>query len=383
MRKKLNKYCGGIISVIARDRTVYMRTKLAFTGGGTGGHVYPALSVIEQLPAAYKSEVYWIGSRQGMEREIINREGLRYFPVFSGKLRRYVSFRNFLDMFKVLFAVVQSIVIFLRDRPGVLFSKGGYVSVPPVMAASILRIPVICHESDMSPGLATRIAARFAKRILVSYSRTKDYFPAKCSSRIAVTGVPVRSSIIEGSREEGLAFLGRPDKPVLLVLGGSLGSKIINDCVDAALNELKKLFYVVHQRGSNDGQSFDTPGYTARVYFHDELAPLIAACDFVVSRAGATGLWEFGKAGKVLVLVPLGSSASRGDQLQNAEYFEKMNAAITIREEELEPAVLIKTLSSLRGDPRKADSMRTAVKKLCGLDSSRIIADMLIQEADN
>lgn len=300
---------------------------MLFTGGGTGGHVFPGLAVLDELRRQFEVDAVWVGGTTGMEREIVCGR-VRYLAIPTGKLRRYLSVRNVGDVFRVAAGLLRSIQIIRRLKPAVVFSKGGFVSVPPVVAAGILGVPVVSHESDADPGLATRINARFSAAVCVAYEPTKMHFSAPVRERVIVTGNPVRPEIRKGSREAGLKLLGftaDDPRPVVLFLGGSLGARQINELVNHARPAISGLWRVVHQTGDSGPEQRTSDYYAAR-FFRDELADVLAAADLVVCRAGASTLWEAAALGLPMLLVPL-TSGSRGDQVRNAAVFERHGAA--------------------------------------------------------
>ena len=301
--------------------------RIVFTGGGTAGHVYPALAVIGALGGGF--EISWIGSRTGMERGLVSEAGIRYHAIPAGKWRRYLSAENIADMLRVIGGVVAALTVLLRERPALLFSKGGYVTVPPVLAARMLRIPVITHESDTDPGLATRINSRFADLVLTSFAETVEWFPPALRPRVVTTGNPVRERFFRGDAAAGRAAAGAPEgMPIVLVLGGSLGSETVNRLVRGALPRLAGRCVVVHQTGARDYASLDQfPDYRPVAFVRDELPDLMAAADLVVARAGANTLAELAACGTPALLLPLELSGSRGDQIRNAAYFASKGAA--------------------------------------------------------
>ncbi len=313
-----------------------------FAGGGTGGHIYPGLAVADELRKIAESKnqkikIVWIGNSSGMDRNIVEKSGSAdlFYGVPSGKLRRYFSFKNFLDVFKIFFGFAKSFFFLLKTKPDVLFSKGGFVSVPPCVAAHLLHIPVFTHECDFTPGLATRINSKFASKILVSYDETKKYFSPEKQDKIIVTGNPVRPVFYSADKNEGRKFLfeNRPDydpsKPVLLVLGGSLGAHQINSLVAQNLDWLISRFNVVHQCGGRDFKEMPekVSGYFLYPFIYAQMPDVIACADAVLSRAGANSLWECSVLGKAMVLIPLCGNGSRGDQIDNAKYFAERGAA--------------------------------------------------------
>ncbi len=386
--------------------------RVVFTGGGTGGHIYPGLAVADELrrrlsESGAAAEIVWIGNSSGMDRRIVEScagpDGRRVADVFygipSGKLRRYVSFRNFLDVFKILGGLAASFVILLRLRPAVLFSKGGFVSVPPCLCARLLGVPVYTHECDFTPGLATRINSRAAKRILVSYQETAGYFRPAYREKITVTGNPVRPAFYSADGERGRRFLnmgGRKEKPVLLVLGGSLGARQINGLVRENLEWLCARFFVVHQTGvqnaaaraeaqadgggRGEAAAGQAESYRPYPFIYAEMPDVIACADVVLSRAGANSVWECAALGKPLVLLPLCGAGTRGDQEENAEYFRRAGAALVLAGENVTSQALRDALSRML-DSRVRESFAAACAALAsGARPAAAIAELLFQE---
>jgi UDP-N-acetylglucosamine--N-acetylmuramyl-(pentapeptide) pyrophosphoryl-undecaprenol N-acetylglucosamine transferase len=285
----------------------------------------------------------YIGGRRGMERELIAPLGILYKEIHAGKLRRYFSWKNLLDFFKVPIGIAQSFFILRGFKPSAVFCKGGYVCFPVAVAARMLGIPVILHESDVVPGLANKLSASFASRICVSFEESKKYFPAK---RTVVTGNPIRKDLITGNVEDGRAFTGFNDRhPVILFVGGSQGAESINELVWNNLDELLSRYQVAHICGGNrvkepyELQKLLKPEnrphlgrYRAFGFVGREMKDLYALSDLIVSRAGAITLSEIGFFGKPAILIPLGREASRGDQIDNAAVFAKRHDAVVLTE---------------------------------------------------
>jgi len=350
-----------------------------FTGGGTGGHVYPGLAVIERLREAWDGDFLWIGSRSGMEKAIVESWGLEFRGISSGKLRRYFSLKNFTDILRIILGVFSALRIFLRRRPALVFSKGGYVSFPPVFAAWLLRIPAITHESDLDPGLATLLNAPFVKKICVPYEESSRHYPRLFRKKLLVTGNPVRKEIFSGKAEEGLRLTGFSGvKPVVLVLGGSLGAQEINTLVCGSLEELLPSVDIVHQTGAGKITGISRPGYYAAPYFTTELPHILAASSVVVSRAGAGSLWEFLAAGKPALLIPLRES-SRGDQVRNAELFQRRGAARVLSGSPITTQDFVLALTAIL-EPAERERIRQEMaagrdKK----DAAQSIAELLLE----
>lgn len=356
-----------------------MKKTIAFTGGGTGGHVYPALAVLEKFNDN-EYEFFWVGSKKGIEARIIGNLGMTFYSIPSGKLRRYFSLQNIIDVFKVGFGFLSSLALFIRKRPDVLFSKGGFVTVPPVIAARLLKIPVITHESDYDPGLATKINSRFADKILVPYEDTVKNFSASLRDRVIVTGNPVRKDFFTPDREKGLKTLGADgSKPVVLVLGGSLGAKKINDLIAESLSELVKEYYVVHQMGDKNYTPSDINNYHSVPFFHEDMAHIIAAADIVISRSGAGAVWEFVTVATPSVLIPL-KSGSRGDQILNAEYFKKKGTSAVLDEDSVHKEELLSCLNDILGDSQKKEAMKNCCMVFKSVNSADKISKLIEEE---
>ena len=304
-------------------------TRIIFTGGGTAGHVTPNIALMEPL-LREGWDVHYIGSQSGMEKGLIaGIDGVTYHGISTGKLRRYFSWQNFIDPFRVVKGYFQARRLIRDLKPDVIFSKGGFVSVPVVLAAG--KVPVVAHESDYSPGLSNRIAARFTDTVCVSFEDTLPHVP---HGKGIFTGTPIRPALYEGSRERALAFTGLSGtKPVLLVMGGSLGAQKLNELLRAALPVLNETFDVIHLcgKGKNDCNCVAC-GYSQYEYIDKELPDLFALSDVVLSRAGANSVFELLALNKPSVLVPLTSSSTRGDQLLNATYFEKKGYAMVLNQ---------------------------------------------------
>ena len=339
---------------------------VAFTGGGTGGHIYPGLAIVSRLKqlvplGMLPVRLFWIGSSRGMDRAIVEKAGVEFFGVPAGKLRRYFSLRNVSDVFMIIAGFFAALRILKREKPALLFSKGGFVSVPPCAAAAALGIPVFTHESDYSPGLATRINSRFAEKVFIPYSESAAFFTGRAGEKVCVSGNPVRPEFASADPEKGRIFLGlKDDERILLVLGGSLGSREINELVKAALPGLTRHYTVVHQTGDDAAplSQKTIERYKPYAYFGDEIPHVIAASELVLCRSGAGTLWEAKSLSKPMVLVPLRGSGTRGDQVENARLFEEAGAAICFTGDD--PEKLSDLIASLAEDPEKRRNMGKA-----------------------
>ena len=377
---------------------------VVFTGGGTGGHIFPGLAVVEALSSSLECRIVWLGSAKGVDRKIVESSELysaspsilEFMGIPAGKLRRYFSFQNFIDVFKVAAGFIKSFFILLKLKPLFVFSKGGFVSVPPCAAAKFLKIPVITHECDFSPGLATRINSKFANRILVSYQETAELLPASLQSKIICTGNPVRLSFYSGRPEKGRSFLNiKSNLPVLFVLGGSLGARQLNDLISDSIEYLVKHFVVVHQIGEanmDQGQKIKegllksspefAENYKPYPFIKKEMADVLSLSSIVVSRAGANTVWESAAAGKPMILVPLEKGSSRGDQIENAEFFKKKGAAEILLGEDVRPDIFIRLLRDLGFEENisgneRLKNMALASAALAGEKPAIVIADFL------
>ena len=346
---------------------------VAFTGGGTGGHIYPGLAVIQAMRAkGFAGRIVWIGSEKELDRSIVEREGVEYFAVPSGKLRRSFSFRTVGDAFGVLAGFAASRRLLASLKPTLLFSKGGYVSVPPCRAAASLGIPYFTHESDTSPGLATRLNAGRAEKILVSWPKTASMFPPRLRAKVDVVGNPVRPSLFSGSAEKGRIFLNAPpDLPIAFFVGGSQGSRQVNDIVREILPGLAGKAFIVHQTGKelfDRAEHESLPGrYLALPYIGEEMSDILAACDIVAGRAGAGTVWESAALGKPMVLIPLAGGGTRGDQVENAEMAEKAGSALCLAGENATPEKALAAILSYLRNPRARGAASVA-----GLALSRV-----------
>jgi len=322
------------------------------TGGGSGGQVIPAIPVMEAL-RAQGHQVSYVGTTSGYEERLLNGVDMQYHGISSGKLRRYLSFENLKDVFKVLLGIVQAFFLLGRLRPDVVFSKGGFVAFPVVLAGWLRRVPVISHESDFSPGLANRLSRPFVRTLCTSFAETR--IPG-FSGREVHTGSPLRPEFLTGDAVRGRARFDLPaDRPVLVVIGGSLGARKLNEVVRLAVVPLTKRYEVVHICGPGNAEDLQQPGYHPLEYISEGLADLLMAADIVISRAGANSLFELLTLRKLCLLVPLSAAASRGDQIENARYAESRGFSLVIEEPALRPETLIEGLVSLE---RQADSYR-------------------------
>jgi len=352
-----------------------MKKKVLFTGGGTGGHVYPALAIIEKLNRD-EVDIIWLGSSKGMEKKIVDAVGIPFYSIPCGKMRRYFSWQNFTDVFKIIGGFFVSLYYLMKLKPSLVFSKGGFVTVPPVAAASLLKIPVFTHDSDIGPGLATRINAISADRILVSSEKSRNYFSDKKNKKVYVTGNPVRGDISRGDSEKGRGIINlKKDKPVILIMGGSLGAEQLNTLVYDNMEFLCNKYFVIHQTGEGNYTKKVLPGYYSVPYFDDELPHILAICDLVISRAGASAVWEFASVELPSILIPL-ESGSRGEQVKNAEVFQEHGCSIVLRGD-ISSETFMDSIENIMDNKDKLSKMKEAAAQIAKMDSALIIKDMI------
>ncbi len=365
---------------------------ISFTGGGTGGHIYPGLAVVQALRnKGYRGRILWIGSTKDADRQIVEAEGIEYRAIPSGKLRRSFSLKNLADAFRVLAGYVEARRILSETRPNLLFSKGGYVSVPPCRAAFSLGIPYFTHESDVSPGLATRLNAARAEKILLSWGRGASGFSDAWKAKTEIVGNPVRPGLLQGQSAKGRALLGVPDGvPIVLCLGGSQGSRQINELVASLRPILQGKAFIVHQTGRELFDKIKEPKkddyYTALPYIGGEMSDFLAASSVVLGRAGAGTVWESAALGKPMVLIPLAGSGTRGDQVENAAMARDAGAALSFVGDEARPEAVFSAVLAYLEDPEKrakAETASLALSRVRRPDGSSVlsadyIADLIL-----
>ncbi len=350
--------------------------KIVLTGGGTAGHVTPNIALLPSLrQAGY--EIAYMGSYDGIEKKLISDFDIPYTGISTGKLRRYLDIRNFTDPFRVIKGFSEAKKYLKEYRPDVVFSKGGFVSVPVVRAAAALDIPCIIHESDMTPGLANKLCFPVAEKICCNFPETLRMLPEE---KAVLTGSPIRAELAQGNKIAGLDLCGfTANKPVILVIGGSLGAANVNKAVRDALPQLLEDFQVVHLCGKDkiDNLLLATPGYRQFEYVKAELKDLFAMADIVISRAGANSICELLALKKPNILIPLPSTSSRGDQLLNAASFEAQGFSIVINEDDLTTELLADKVHELFSNRQ---SYHDAMSRSGQMDSIRTIMK-LIEEA--
>lgn len=323
-----------------------MSKRIVMTGGGSAGHVTPNIALIPRLKQL-GYEISYMGSYDGIEKKLIEDFDIPYYGISTGKFRRYFDPKNFSDPFRVIKGLMEARKYLKVIAPDVVFSKGGFVTVPVVRAAASLGIPCIVHESDMTPGLANKLCIPVAKKVCCNFPETFRQLPAE---RAVLTGSPIREELSRGRRETAYEMCGFNDsKPVIMVIGGSLGSAAINQAVRDALPELLKDFQVVHLCGKEkmDNLLLTTEGYKQFEYIKSELKDLFAMADLVISRAGANAINELLALRKPNILIPLPSGSSRGDQILNAQSFEAQGFSIVIDEDYLTGKLLVEKVQEL------------------------------------
>lgn len=363
--------------------------KVCFTGGGTGGHVFPAFAVDRQLAQSLKDtkepyERFWLGSASVDEQQWVHKASITHIAICSGKLRRYFSWRTAIDMIAVVIAVFQALRILHREKPDIVFSKGGYVSVPVVIAAYLLRIPAVTHESDALPGLATRINGRCVHHICIAFAQAASAYPKHLQPKLRVTGIPVRFSVEHANRQRAFHhFALSSDRPIMVILGGSQGAQQINQLVWDTLDALLDLGQVVHQTGNHHVPVPTSKDYHPVPFIDEHLDDLLCAATVVVSRSGATAIAEFMELSVPMILLPLGLHASRGDQIANAQRLEQAGAALVLSKEIATAEQFLTVVKKVVLHDSMRRSMIEAAATLHVRSGAHTIAQLLITHARN
>lgn len=351
--------------------------KIILTGGGSAGHVTPNLALIPYLKdKGY--EIHYIGSENGIEYDMISKlPDVSYHSIRSGKLRRYFSWKNFSDPFRVMAGYFDATRIIKSIMPNVVFSKGGFVSVPVVAAAHRLKAPVVCHESDITPGLANKLSTPFADHVCVTFP---DVLEQIKEPKGIYTGAPIRAELFHGDAVKARKRLGFDNKPVLMVMGGSLGAQAINNALRKALKELLEAFNIIHLCGKGNldenlanNKSINNK-YVQFEFVSEELADYMALSDLVLSRAGSNSIHEFLALNKPMLLIPLPLSASRGDQILNAKSFVKRGFALSLEQEQLSPQSLIDSINELQA---QSDKIRSNMKNTPNSNGTEAILNVI------
>lgn len=347
--------------------------KIVLTGGGTAGHVTPNMALIPVLKEK-GYDIHYIGSYDGIEKKLIEEMGIPYHGISTGKLRRYFNLKNFSDPFRVVKGLAEAKSLMKELEPDVVFSKGGFVAVPVVLAAHSKHVPVICHESDMTPGLANKIAIPKASRVCCNFPETAAKLP---EGKAVVTGTPIRKELFEGDAAAAMSFCGFTElRPTLLIIGGSSGSVRVNEAIWSCIEDITKTYNVIHLcgKGKMNDTYKDLPNYVQFEYIKQELANLLALADVVVSRAGANAICELLALKKPSVLIPLSLEASRGDQILNAESFEKSGYAKLLREEDVTDKSLLDAINEVY---KNRDLYIKAMECSTTTDSISLIINMI------
>ena len=347
--------------------------KIVLTGGGTAGHVTPNIALI---PALKKEgyEIHYIGSYEGMERGMLEKLGINYIGIASGKLRRYLSVKNLTDTFRVIKGFAEAVKILKKLKPDIVFSKGGFVTVPVVFAAKRCKIPAIIHESDMSPGLANRLCIPKADYVLANFPEALEKLP---KDKGVLSGTPIREELFSGNRDKGFEFCGfSGTKPVILVVGGSLGALAVNEAVRKILPRLTDKFDVVHLcgKGKTDDSLKGVKGYAQFEYVNEEMKDIFSITDLAISRAGANAICELLALRIPNILIPLSAKASRGDQILNAESFKKQGFSEVIYEEDITEEGLFEIINRTY---ENRDDYINKMDRSSQTDSIKIIMDLI------
>lgn len=351
--------------------------KIILTGGGTAGHVTPNIALLPELKAR-GYEVHYIGSKDGIEKNLIRDLDIPYYEISSGKLRRYFDLKNFTDPFRVLKGFSDAKRIIKKIKPDVVFSKGGFVTVPVVIAAKRCKTPAIIHESDMTPGLANKLCIPSAYKVCCNFPETVNCLP---EGKAVLSGSPIRQELFLGNADKGLSFCGFDhSKPVILIIGGSLGSRAVNQAVRSILPSLLESFQIIHLcgKGNLDESLNNTKGYVQYEYIQEELRDLFAAADIVISRAGANAICELLALKKPNILIPLSAAASRGDQILNAKSFSKQGYSYLLEEEQVNDDTLKAAINDVFNHRQKyIDAMKQSDMN----QAIQIIADLIDEAA--
>ena len=367
--------------------------KIVITGGGTGGHILPLLAVAKELKKItqdQKLELFYVGPKIEIENIAFSQLDIKKKIILAGKLRRYISiksiFINTFDMLKMLIGIIQAFFIFLFSRPKLVFSKGGYGSFPVIVAAKLLGIPVFLHESDAIQGLANKVGSFFADRIFVAFSNLVEMFPGK---KVYWVGNPVREELLNGDKEEADVYFSiTKTKPVIFIVGGSQGAQRINEMFLNTLAEFCAEYELIHQCGKDNldvtkrAAEMMLPDHLKSFYHlygflsEEQMKNALAACDVVISRAGAGSIFEIAAAGKPSILIPLPESA-QNHQFQNAYLYAKDGAAIVLEEGNFSQHMLLQELEKLFNNPELLAKMSLEAKKFAKPDAAKQMAEYI------
>jgi len=367
--------------------------KIVFTGGGTGGHIFPIIAIIRELRkiSGGKFDLFYIGPRDEFAQTFLSQEDVKVKWIICGKFRRYFNlksfFQNLIDFFKIPIGILQSFFYLFFINPDLVFSKGGYGSLPVVISGWILGIPIFLHESDIVPGLANRFLAKFALEIFVSFPKTL-YFP---QDKMVVVGNPIRLELLKGNKKEAIEYFKiTGEKPVILILGGSQGAQRINEKILVILNELLENFELIHQTGVKNFKEVEMEAEAIikkelKKFYHpfpflkeEELKRAYAICDLIVARAGSGTIFEIAALGKPSILIPLPESA-QDHQLENAYSFFENKATIVIEEKNFTPGFFLERLKFLFSHPEELEKMARAAKEFSKPLAAKVIAHYIFE----
>jgi len=347
--------------------------KIILTGGGSAGHVTPNLALIKNFQQK-GWELNYIGSQAGIEKELIAKTSVPYHAIATGKLRRYFSWQNLLDPFKIILGIIQAFILLHKLKPAVVFSKGGFVAFPVVVAAWLNRVPIIIHEADLTIGLTNKLCLPFATKICVAFPETIRQIKNKKNA--IVTGIPIREEFFQGNAKHGREICGfTPNKKIILVFGGSLGADQINKVVRQLLPNILEQFQIAHVCGEGKiDTNCNYEGYKQFAYLHEEFPHVLAAADLVISRSGANSLYELLALHKPNILIPLAKATSRGDQILNAKYSAERGCSEVILQEQLTPELLLEKIATVE---KNHNAMIEAIKKFAVLDGTKLIYEII------
>ncbi|UPA07224.1 undecaprenyldiphospho-muramoylpentapeptide beta-N-acetylglucosaminyltransferase [Borrelia anserina] len=347
-----------------------------FTGGGTGGHVFPGIAIISKLREIEPNiKFFWLGKKGSMEDKIIKEHKyIKFIAIPSGKLRRYFSLQNFTDFFKVIFGIIKSFFIIKKYKPQIIYATGGFVSTPPIIAARILKVKSITHEMDLDPGLATKINSKFANKIHISFQESKKYFKQK---NVLYTGSPIRKEFLNPNPNIIKKLTQNTQKPIISILGGSLGAEVLNKLTANIKNQIDA--YFIHQCGRNLDATRENNYLRSQFFNAKKMASIIQFSNIIISRAGAGAIKEFANAGACVIFIPF-VKGSRGDQVRNAKLLEEQNACLKIDEENLSVSKIINTIKEILRNKEKSNTLKNNIKKFHNKNSSSLIANLLLRE---
>lgn len=370
--------------------------KILLTGGGTGGHIFPILAIVSEIKRVKENiDFLWIGMKKSQEERFAERNNIPFKGISGGKLRRYFSWQNFFDFFKIPLGFIQAFFIIKKFKPDIVFGKGGYVSLSVVLASKLLGIPVLIHESDVFPGLTNRFLASFVDKIAITFAETKKYF-TRYKDKLILTGNPIRPEILSANKKRGYRILGLDyGKPVILVIGGSQGAVKLNEVLVKALPDLLKKYQIIHLTGEKNIKEVLKNVALLKIEknqiknYHpypfllgEKIGDALICADLIISRAGSNTLSEIAALNKPSILIPY-PYGSGGHQIENAKVFQRKGAAVLIEEAELNKNRLIEEINRLFSNREKLESMILKTFSLSHLEANqKIIKEILRQDKD-